>query len=1241
LTRTPPSIIVELPIDLTGHDSSETRPHCEAACGRAKWYVERARNRKRELLLRTGAVILAAAAVIVSVLAPTPSGAASVEHTMRFSEGWLTIERIGGFDRIALRGCDVTREPGKPELPVYPLTLSLPEGARAVTVEVVSAESSELLGVFRPQPAQNPRILPAPGIDLPIPEPVAPDPSVYEGETAFPGRLVELTSRGTVGTTTLVGAIVYPMQFVPDQGKLRFFNTIRLRIDYETGGSPGRGPRPALSELTEALASNPVASSPARRQELEETLLGPGDYEHVIISGNPVFDDALAPLAAWKTQKGVPSTIVDRTWIEATYSGADAQEKIRNFIADASQSWGTVWFLLAGAGEQMPTRRTYAMTSEAGAHPDEDAIACDLYFADLDGDWDSDGDGVYGELADGVDLYPDVFVGRAPLRSLAHVESFVAKLLEYERADPAGDCLDMLMAAEVLWVDPMTDSGIALNLIDRESVPPRFDPIDKLYETLGNETVESVKAALNGGKGHFLHSGHAWHNAMGCGDGLLYRWDIFEMTNGAGQPLIYSIGCWPAAFDLDTDCIAERFLQNPSGGGVAFVGNSRYGWASPGNPGFGYSERFMQLFYRALFVDRLANVGSALAAAKASLIPLSQAENVYRWHQYELNLLGDPEMPVWTADPAELTVSMPDSIVPGPSVLSVAVRTAGGPVEDALVCATNGGDVYERARTSSDGVVALSVDTALPDSLTVTVTAADCRPYERRIPVTFTGAFVRASSYELDDSAGGNGDGLAGPGETVSLALRLHNLGTDTADDVSVTLWSDDPMITVLDGAAGFGSIAPGETADGPSFSLAVAADCEDGHTALIDVSASPAGRREVWTEAIGLTVAAPVLVPTSYSVSDAGTGGDGDGVVEPGETIDVAVTLENGGHATAAAPHVTPASNPACATMLSGPITMPDVGVGESVTAVLRMSLAPSCPQAGVVEVELDMVTSNGISSTASFFVTVGIGTFAHDFEDGDSGWSASGESGSWALTDNRSHSGTHSWYCGEPGAWQYADGAECRLTSPEFVLGIDVELSFWCWYELPIYHEDGFYVELVTPVGEPVDTLDFIGSGGALGALGSIGNDWLQYSYRLAGEPGETLRVRFRFTSDDAEVAEGVYIDDVSLTTSAAPDDTGSMEPGDQALPMVLYQNLPNPFSPATKIRFTTYAHAEIELAVYNIQGRLIRTLERGYRTAGDHEVVWDGTDEFGGDVAAGVYLYRLRIGEDEETRKMILIR
>jgi hypothetical protein len=216
-----------------------------------------------------------------------------------------------------------------------------------------------------------------------------------------------------------------------------------------------------------------------------------------------------------------------------------------------------------------------------------------------------------------------------------------------------------------------------------------------------------------------------------------------------------------------------------------------------------------------------------------------------------------------------------------------------------------------------------------------------------------------------------------------------------------------------------------------------------------------------------------------------------------------------------------------------------------------------------------------------------------------------------------------------------------DCHLDSPEFVIGPASELSFWCWYEFPIYHEDGFYVEILRE-GTAVDTLDFIGSGGALGELGSIGNDWLEYRYTVRGQVGDTVQARFRFRSDESEVAEGVYIDDVSVSCGALPSGAGVPEDDlDGEPPIALQQNRPNPFTPSTTIAFTLKRPGHVTLAVYNIQGRRIRTLVDEDRYEGEHRVSWDGTDELGVDVAAGVYMYRLAQEEHEETRKMILVR
>lgn len=83
----------------------------------------------------------------------------------------------------------------------------------------------------------------------------------------------------------------------------------------------------------------------------------------------------------------------------------------------------------------------------------------------------------------------------------------------------------------------------------------------------------------------------------------------------------------------------------------------------------------------------------------------------------------------------------------------------------------------------------------------------------------------------------------------------------------------------------------------------------------------------------------------------------------------------------------------------------------------------------------------------------------------------------------------------------------------------------------------------------------------------------------------------------------------------------------------------NWPNPFRTRTEITFALAASGEAELRVYDIHGRLIRTLMRGPQSAGRKRMIWDGTDGQGHRVAAGSYFYRLTAGDYLETRRMIL--
>ncbi len=88
-------------------------------------------------------------------------------------------------------------------------------------------------------------------------------------------------------------------------------------------------------------------------------------------------------------------------------------------------------------------------------------------------------------------------------------------------------------------------------------------------------------------------------------------------------------------------------------------------------------------------------------------------------------------------------------------------------------------------------------------------------------------------------------------------------------------------------------------------------------------------------------------------------------------------------------------------------------------------------------------------------------------------------------------------------------------------------------------------------------------------------------------------------------------------------------------------LRQNYPNPFNPATSITFAIPRSGHVRVEIFDILGRLVATVHDGDLAAGEHTVVWDGTNNTGEAVASGIYLYRVRFGDSDRTRKMILVK
>jgi hypothetical protein len=87
-------------------------------------------------------------------------------------------------------------------------------------------------------------------------------------------------------------------------------------------------------------------------------------------------------------------------------------------------------------------------------------------------------------------------------------------------------------------------------------------------------------------------------------------------------------------------------------------------------------------------------------------------------------------------------------------------------------------------------------------------------------------------------------------------------------------------------------------------------------------------------------------------------------------------------------------------------------------------------------------------------------------------------------------------------------------------------------------------------------------------------------------------------------------------------------------------LDQNSPNPFGPETSIGYRLEAAAPVRLSIFDAAGREVRTLIQATQAPGGYSIRWDGRDDLGGELSAGAYFYRLRAGDAEEVRKMVLL-
>lgn len=565
-------------------------------------------------------------------------------YQLNFSTDDLAFSRLSDYDAVKLAGCFSTRDVGKPELPFKVLQFALDYDKELESAEVVSDFKEPIRGIFNIYPAQESvRFTEAR-------EFTEPDQTAYASAKAYPESTVEVVSQGVLSGINIVTIHVYPLEYIPAQKRLLLHSNLKLKITQKKKISSSKIPSSITSKSLKGkeTLSNYLTKIVINPQDSEAQLMqspanrDPIDY--FIITSQAFIDSGVfQPLIDSKIARGLSVGAESVEDIEAAYSGRDTQEKIRNFIIDKHTNNGVTWVLLGGDTNIIPTR--FVSLSPYWSS----GLTSDMYYSDLDGDWDADGDSLFGEFDDDLDLYPDVFVGRAPAETEEEAQAFISKIPTYE--DNISTYAD---TALLLGYSDFADVGSRINnLIESDYLPEDYtttkyyqsDPETPAYADLAIEAINQGQHLIN-------HIDYASTNILGTGDDSLTIGDIDNLTNSTKPAIFRSVSHRSAA--IEYDCIGEHWITNPNGGGVAFIGNSRIGHHPEAD------ENLDPAFYDSLFLKGITNIGMTLADSKMPFVGLAKSSSIpMMFNILELNLLGDPEMTIYTEGGPQLYITSP------------------------------------------------------------------------------------------------------------------------------------------------------------------------------------------------------------------------------------------------------------------------------------------------------------------------------------------------------------------------------------------------------------------------------------------------------------------------------------------------------------------------------------------------------------------------------------------------------
>ena len=337
------------------------------------------------------------------------------------------------------------------------------------------------------------------------------------------------------------------------------------------------------------------------------------------------------------------------------------------------------------------------------------------------------------------------------------------------------------------------------------------------------------------------------------------------------------------------------------------------------------------------------------------------------------------------------------------------------------------------------------------------------------------------------------------------------------------------------------------------------------------------------------------------------------DGLTRPNSAISFPVTVANTGtQALASGAGVISTTDP-YVTVQTASASFGAIPAYRTQTSSTNYSvnIASGAPNRHLAWIRFEFNGADDYSSVDSFpvFIATAAG-FSDDMEAGQGEWTHEGLNDQWHLSTYRSNSPTHSWYCGSDGNHQYTNENDASLMTPWFVLGTSGLVSYRRWY-----NTEPEYDYCVVEIGNGTSFWRQLEN--------NAGNatSFQLASFNPTEHCGQAVRVRFRFISDPATLAEGWYVDDFfadANTGVATPQKPNAIRHALIATPRGLRYSLP------------AGANATLDLA--DASGRVVRRFD-GLSGTGEIALSRDLPD--------GAYFARLSGAGAEAVQKLALVR